>query len=198
MVAVCPLVNETLTERAASGYPQNKNMKLKDINGLRDLEHYGISVLTGERDNLLLGRLLCDLNEEGCFLLIDYFGLNSETPFQRNWNSRVGAHPAIGSIMLTSEVLWELAVFALLKAGAKFVYRDDHNGRVTHDDGEIWAAIDDSWEDALKKFSGSTQEKAGMSSTAFCKETVPDYLQVWKRYRNLGANFQVHAFSGRS
>lgn len=86
---------------------------MKHIQNLNDLEQYGISLLTGEADRYCIGRILCDLNEDGVALVADYFGL-MRTSFPLNWNSQVNGQPAVASIMLSHTMLWELARFALL------------------------------------------------------------------------------------
>ena len=86
---------------------------MKIIYTLQDLEPYGVNLLTGEADRLSF-RILCDLNEDGCALVSDYLGLPRDTKYADNWNSTVNGQPAIGSVMLSADTLWELARFALL------------------------------------------------------------------------------------
>lgn len=86
---------------------------MKTIYTLQDLQPYGVNLLTGEADRLSF-RILCDLNEDGCALVSDYLGLPRDTKYADNWNSRVGEKPALGSVMLSADTLWELARFALL------------------------------------------------------------------------------------
>lgn len=86
---------------------------MKHIQNLNDLEQYGISLLTGEADRFCIGRILCDLNQDGVNLVTVYFGLQSNG-LLKNWNSQVNGQPAIASIMLSREALRELARFALL------------------------------------------------------------------------------------
>lgn len=86
---------------------------MKSIYTLHDLQPYGVNLLTGEADRLSF-RILCDLNEDGCALVSDYLGLPRDTKYADNWNSRVGEKPALGSVMLSADTLWELARFALL------------------------------------------------------------------------------------
>ena len=86
---------------------------MKTIYTLQDLEPYGVNLLTGEADRLSF-RILCDLNEDGCALVSDYLGQPRDTKYADNWNSTVNGQPAIGSVMLSADTLWELARFALL------------------------------------------------------------------------------------
>jgi hypothetical protein len=89
----------------------------KHITDLHHLEQYGINLLTGESDAYCM-RLLCDLNEDGVALVRTYFGMPKhvevKSQFNENWNSQVNGKPAIASILLAHEILWEIAKFALL------------------------------------------------------------------------------------
>jgi hypothetical protein len=87
------------------------------LNGWRDLEQFGINSLTGEADRLSM-RLLCDVNEEGRALVLDYLGLPAETVLHDNHNSQVNDSPAIGSLMLARDSFSQLATFTLFRAGA--------------------------------------------------------------------------------
>ena len=89
---------------------------MKHINNLNDLQTYGVNLLTGEADRLSF-RILCDLNEAGEKLVCDFFGMYFPTHFAENWNSQVNGSPAVGSIMLSADTLWELARFALMTVG---------------------------------------------------------------------------------
>lgn len=86
---------------------------MKTIYTLQDLQPYGVNLLTGEADRLSF-RILCDLNEDGCALVSEYLGQPRDTKYAANWNSTVNGQPAIGSVMLSADTLWELARFALL------------------------------------------------------------------------------------
>lgn len=86
---------------------------MKRIFNLQDLQPYGVNLLTGEADRLSF-RILCDLNEDGCALVSDYLGQPRDTKYADNWNRAVNEKPALGSVMLSADTLWELARFALL------------------------------------------------------------------------------------
>lgn len=79
---------------------------------LDDLKLFGINPLTGEADRYCL-RILCDLSQRGVDLVCEFFGMQAGG-FAENWNSHVGDEPAIASLMLTRDTLWELGRFALL------------------------------------------------------------------------------------
>ena len=79
---------------------------------LNDLKGYGINPLTGEADRYSF-RILCDLSQEGVALICEFLGIQPGC-FPTNWNSTVGNEPAVASVMLTRDTLWELARFALL------------------------------------------------------------------------------------
>jgi hypothetical protein len=114
------------------------------------LSAIGIEPLTGEACAYSM-RVLCDLNEDGCKLIADFFGLRlpyrpmpldhraTETEiaaykkamdkfeaeraamFHPQCNSSVDGKPAVASVMLSREVMPALARFALFKAGYQYV-----------------------------------------------------------------------------
>jgi len=87
---------------------------MKTIASWDHLRAYGINALTGEACSLMY-RLLCDITEDGKRLIEKCLSCELRPP--ENWNSG-----AIGSIMLTPEMLVPIAVFALLEAGCREVY----------------------------------------------------------------------------
>lgn len=92
------------------------NTQFTPVSNFRDLAQFGITGLTGEACAYGM-RTLCDVSEEGAALLADFFGVPS-LQLNANWNSRVGDAPAIGSIMLTHDILPKLAQFAFFRQGA--------------------------------------------------------------------------------
>lgn len=86
------------------------------IHGWAGLEQLGVNCLTGESCRYSM-RLLCDLNQAGRELMVDYLGLGAG-PLARPWNSAVDGKPSVASIMLHCESLPQLAKFALFRAGA--------------------------------------------------------------------------------
>lgn len=69
----------------------------------------GIDMLTGEACRLDM-RLICDFDEHGKELIIQFFGLAYDTKFQDSWNSTFTA----GSIMLSRETIAQLKIFNAL------------------------------------------------------------------------------------
>ncbi len=112
----------------------------------RDMAQFGIEALTGEACAYSM-RLLCDVNEQGRRLLLDYLGLPDATELAIPYNSKVGGEPTVGSIMVERR-LEGLAVFALRRAGMKAVVvkRHDADGCnmeevVGFDDAEVDSAL---------------------------------------------------------
>ena len=87
------------------------------VHGWYDLQQFGIGMLTGEADRLSM-RLLCDVNAEGREILLDYLGLPEDTILAPSWNSSVNQAPAIGSVMLHRDSLFQVAEFAMFRQGA--------------------------------------------------------------------------------
>lgn len=87
---------------------------MKTIACWDDLRAYGINALTGEACSLMY-RLLCDITDEGKRVIEKCLSCELKPP--DNWNSG-----AVGSIMLTPEMLMPIAVFALLENGCREVY----------------------------------------------------------------------------
>jgi hypothetical protein len=93
---------------------------MKTISSWRDLQPYGIDLLTGEACGLSY-RLLCDVTEQGRRIIGKCLGIpNMVLP--ESWNRGTAETPHVGCIMLTREMLEPLAVFALLESGCKEVY----------------------------------------------------------------------------
>lgn len=90
--------------------------QFKPVSNFRDLAQFGINGLTGEACAYSM-RMLCDVNEEGKELLSEYFGI-PELTLARNMNSTVGDQPAVGSLMLTHDMVPKLAQFAFFRKGA--------------------------------------------------------------------------------
>lgn len=90
---------------------------MKTIACWNDLRDHGISILTGEACGLTY-RFLCDVTERGKKLLEQC--LDVRIDLAEPWNCG-----AIGSVMLPSEMLVPLGVFALLEAGCREVWLKD-------------------------------------------------------------------------
>lgn len=90
------------------------------IGSWADMQQFGINALTGEACAYAM-RLLCDVNEDGRDLVVEYFGLRAaqhegEEVLPANWNSLVDGKPAVGSIMLHRQSLLQVAEFALQRS----------------------------------------------------------------------------------
>jgi hypothetical protein len=94
---------------------------MQKINGLGDLERYGIVPLTGEACGLMY-RVLFDVTAEGKRILEKCFGLSRLT-LDDSWNRGTAEHPHIGSIMIAPEMLPAIGIFALLEHGCSEVWR---------------------------------------------------------------------------
>jgi len=84
---------------------------MKTISSWEHLRPFGIDALTGEACSLMY-RILCDITAEGKRVIEKCLSCELKVP--ENWNSG-----AIGSIMLTPEMLVPIAVFALLENGCR-------------------------------------------------------------------------------
>jgi len=89
------------------------------IHGWRDLESYGIDLLTGESCAYSY-RYLCDVTKRGKCLLEACF--ETKLTLAEAWNSGPKDDSHIGSIMLAPQMLLPLSVFALLCAGCERVW----------------------------------------------------------------------------
>lgn len=95
---------------------------MKTVGCWRDMEPFGIDVLTGEA--CALGyRMLCDLTGNGKRIVERCFGVTIES---QNWNPGSKKDPHVASIMLTQEMLVPLAVFGLLESGCREVWATAH------------------------------------------------------------------------
>lgn len=82
-----------------------------------DMSHFGVQSLTSESCVFAL-RILCDVNEQGRLLMIDYLGLPVDTELATPWNSQVSGKPTVGSILLHRDSLKQIAMFAMFRGGA--------------------------------------------------------------------------------
>jgi hypothetical protein len=87
---------------------QKKEKKMISIRKWEGLEKYGIRCLTGEACGLSM-RLLCDLTEEGCKLLIEFFGGNINIKYDSNWNPG-----SVASILLPCSIFKDLVTYCLI------------------------------------------------------------------------------------
>jgi hypothetical protein len=82
--------------------------------GWNDFRVAGIELLTGEACGLNM-RILCDVTEKGRLLFCKAFALDPKTnKLGEAWNGGPKADPHVGSVMLTTDQLPLLSVFAAL------------------------------------------------------------------------------------
>jgi hypothetical protein len=93
---------------------------MKSINSWRDLERFGIEVLTGESCGLNY-RLLFDCTEKGRKILARLLGI-PRLQLAEPWNRGTPEEPHVGSILLSREMLMPVATFALLENGCSEVW----------------------------------------------------------------------------
>ena len=90
---------------------------MKSITCWRDLQPFGIDLLTGEACGLMY-RFLCDLTDQGKHVIEKCLGCRI-IPAKR-WNRGTDEQPHIGSIMLSPDMLVPLSIFALLESGCQW------------------------------------------------------------------------------
>lgn len=85
---------------------------MKRIDGIKNLEPYGIDALTGESDAHMY-RILCDVTKNGKAIIERTMDVGLQ--LHDNWNSGKPDDPHIGSLLLPLEFVPSIAVFCLLK-----------------------------------------------------------------------------------
>jgi len=93
---------------------------MKHVQNWRDLESYGIELLTGEACGLMY-RLLCDVTRQGQKVIEKCFGIS--VTLSEPWNGGRADDPHIGSILLPPTMFVPLGVFALLESGCTEVWQ---------------------------------------------------------------------------
>ena len=85
------------------------------ISNWKDLEAYGIGLLTGESCAYGL-RGLFDLTPTGAEIIASFFGLpeSGSENFAEPWNNYVGGKNSVASVMLPYSLFQELALYVLL------------------------------------------------------------------------------------
>jgi hypothetical protein len=124
-------------------------------------------------------RLLCDVDEKGRDILLDYLGLPAVTSLLPSWNPRVGNALAVACFMLHPNQLLPLAEFIMRRKGAVAVMI--RNGSTVV---------------------GMFTERKVAQYEEFIKEN-PEMGKVWEIRRNLSigpsvGSRNVHQFSGRT
>jgi hypothetical protein len=97
---------------------------MKTMRDGRDLENYGINLLTGEACRVGR-RVLTDLTERGRRIVADMLGLGDQRGFAENWNSRVGDSPAVASVMLPYSMIRDLMTWCLIHDGCTAIIETD-------------------------------------------------------------------------
>lgn len=92
---------------------------MKSITSWRELEPFGIDLLTGEACGLSY-RYLCDVTAPGKVVIDKCLGCR--VTLAQSWNRGTVDQPHVGSIMLAPELLVPLSIFALLESGCTEVY----------------------------------------------------------------------------
>jgi hypothetical protein len=87
---------------------------MKSVTCWRDLEQFGIDLLTGEACGYMY-RFLCDVTAKGKTTIEKC--LDCSLTLHENWNGGSKDDPHVGSIMLSQEMFAPLAAFGLLEAG---------------------------------------------------------------------------------
>ena len=103
---------------------------MKSVSCFRDLNQFGIRMLTGEADALGY-RILCDLDEQGVRVFKECFGMPVPSQMHlnqglaSNWNSG-----AIASVMLTEDSIRPLAIMGFYLQGRVVVVTRGAHGQV--------------------------------------------------------------------
>jgi len=91
---------------------------MKTIGDFDALREYGIVALTGEACSLMY-RILCDLTQRGKEILERALSVEIVS---EPWNRGSQDDPHVASIMLTSDMVVPLGVFALVESGCREVW----------------------------------------------------------------------------
>ena len=145
---------------------------MKTIRCLNDLAPYGIVPLTGEACGLML-RILCDVTETGRKILAKAFGIPAFA-LAEPWNRGTPANPHVGSIMLTTELVPFLGIFALLESGSP----------------EVWLLKDGS---LIAPEATDSPEQIAAN-----RHLIGDHLARVLAYRGTAGDRNVHVMSGRT
>lgn len=92
---------------------------MRSITSWRELEPYGIDLLTGEACGLSY-RYLCDATARGQRIIEKCFGC--KLVLSDSWNRGTETEPHVGSIMLAPDLFVPLSLFSLLESGCTEVY----------------------------------------------------------------------------
>jgi hypothetical protein len=119
---------------------------MKAMRDGRDLEKYGINLLTGEACRIGT-RVLTDLSAKGLSIVTDMLGIARDA-FPTNWNSKVNGEPAVASFMMPYSMIRELMTWCLIKDGCTAIIVTDSEyiyGREDSDEPERWEELVQHW-----------------------------------------------------
>lgn len=155
----------------------------KSFASYQDLPQYGLQYLTGEACHYAQ-RGLFDLNEDGCKLVQEFFGLclDSGVGLHKNMNSMVGDKPALASIMLPRATIRDLVRFAMF-------FVDNCDVVVEHEDGTLRGLSKADTEDYYERWI----ELAGKD-----KSYTVTYNAAKRSTAPAVGSRNVHQFSGRT
>lgn len=114
---------------------------MSELMKISNLENYGICLLTGEADKLMI-RTLCDVSETGRRIIQEFLSV-PELKLYENWNSKVGKYEAIGSILLTYNTIRDLMKFIACKEKNCYAYLDLDNELLLLDKSSEWFKKDE-------------------------------------------------------
>lgn len=108
----------------------------KAIRDYRDLEEYGLAVLTREACAVNM-RTLFDMNQRGVELIERFLSIKLAGDTPGNWNSKVNGHAAVASVMLADNVIQDLMVYILLAVESYTFVVVTEYGAIGHHDSEM-------------------------------------------------------------
>lgn len=171
---------------------------MKSASQLKDLEQFGIKILTGEADALGF-RILCDLDHRGLQVFKECFGMpyiKSTEPYgmAENWNSG-----SIASVMLTGHDVVPLAVIGFYLQGKTVL--------ITKGKNNYESAIGlDAMEDVVLDVSGEFYNFVDYAHDKGAPQRWPDaygrIIRIIRQRKSDGDRVQgtrnVHQMSGRA
>ena len=159
---------------------------MKALRNWRDLEPYGIIMLTGEACGYGY-RLLCDLTPNGVEIIRRMFDMPEAPRLRENWNS--SSRGEVASIMLAGEMFVPVAIFCLFNAGDG----DEHSRVFTTYDGTVYGVESTDDPQMVENWIACHQGE-------YCEECrrYGKYGGIKYTYRNSFAPRNRHAFTGRT
>jgi hypothetical protein len=136
-------------------------MEAMHIDCWQHLEQLGIRALTAEACAYNM-RVLCDVNEDGRALLLDYFGLPPSSALATAWNGSVQGKDTVGSFMLHRSALLPLAEFGMRRMNAEgILFKDKHAvvGLFTPDLVDKYSKLISEWPETTKAWTLQVRPK---------------------------------------